>query len=181
MKNIANLLFEARMLKQIPRSGYQFLGAGSESVAEHVHMMTFIALVMGKMSADVNLSKLLAMCLLHDLPEARIGDLNAVQKKYVRTEEKKAISELADTLPFGAEYETLMAEFNRRETPEARLANDADQIAFLLDLKALADIGFETPGKWISHVAGRIHTDIGKEITRSILDAEWDNWWLKDF
>ena len=49
MENIANLLFEAGMLKRIPRSGYQFLGAGSESVAEHVHMMTFIAFVMAKM------------------------------------------------------------------------------------------------------------------------------------
>jgi len=32
MKNIAKLLFEAHILKEIPRSGYQFLGAGKESV-----------------------------------------------------------------------------------------------------------------------------------------------------
>jgi putative hydrolase of HD superfamily len=35
MKNIANLLFEAKMLKEIPRSGFHFLGSGKESIAEH--------------------------------------------------------------------------------------------------------------------------------------------------
>ncbi len=34
MKNIANLLFEAKMLKEIPRSGFHFLGSGKESIAE---------------------------------------------------------------------------------------------------------------------------------------------------
>jgi putative hydrolases of HD superfamily len=34
MENIVKLLFEAKMLNRIPRSGYQFLGAGKESVAE---------------------------------------------------------------------------------------------------------------------------------------------------
>jgi putative hydrolase of HD superfamily len=144
-------------------------------------MMTFVAFVMGKLDADVDLAKLLSMCLLHDLPEARTGDLNAVQKKYVQSDENLAISELADTLPFGKEYDALMAEFNRRESRESRLAHDADQIAFLLDLKALADIGYETPDKWIDHVKERIQTDIGKKTTNAILDTKWDGWWLRDF
>ena len=181
MENIANLLFEARMLKRIPRSGYQFLGAGSESVAEHVHMMTFIAFVMAKMSPNVNLAKLLSMCLLHDLPEARTGDLNAVQKKYVEANEQKALSSLAGSLPFGDDIMELMGEFNRRETKEAMLAHDADQIAFILDLKALADTGYATPDKWMENVASRIKTDIGRKITQAILCTQWDNWWLKDF
>jgi len=181
MENIANLLFEAGMLKRIPRSGYQFLGAGKESVAEHVHMMTFIAFIMAKLSPGVNLARLLSMCLLHDLPEARTGDLNAVQKKYVRADEEKAVSDLAAGLPFGDEMKELMAEFNRRESTEARLAHDADQIAFILDLKALADTGYATPDKWLDHVTARLQTDIGRDMAQSILAAQWDSWWLKDF
>lgn len=181
MKNIANLLFEAGMLKRIPRSGYQFLGAGNESVAEHVHMMTFIAFVMAKLSPGVDLGRLLSMCLLHDLPEARTGDLNAVQKNYVQANEEKAVSELAGALPFGNEMTELMIEFNQRETKEALLAHDADQIAFILDLKALGDIGYATPDKWIEHVTDRLKTDIGRDISQSILSAQWDDWWLKDF
>ena len=83
MKRIADLLFEARMLKEIPRSGLHFLGAGRESVAEHVYSTTFIAYVMSRLNPEVDGLKLISMCIVHDLAEARIGDLNSVQKAYV--------------------------------------------------------------------------------------------------
>ncbi|PIP38675.1 MAG: metal-dependent phosphohydrolase, partial [Desulfobacterales bacterium CG23_combo_of_CG06-09_8_20_14_all_51_8] len=54
MKNIAALLFEANILKQIPRSGYHFLGAGKESVAEHSFCATFIAYPMAKMAPEAD-------------------------------------------------------------------------------------------------------------------------------
>ncbi len=41
MQSIVNLLFEAGMLKRTPRTGLQFLGTGSESVAEHAFRVTF--------------------------------------------------------------------------------------------------------------------------------------------
>ena len=180
MKTVATLLFEARMLKEIPRSGFRFLGVGRESVAEHVHMMAFIALVMAKMSPGMDLGKLLSMCLLHDLPEARIGDLNAVQKRYIRAGEKKAVADLTAALPFGKDLAELIDEFNGCETKEARFANDADQIAFILELKALADMGYKTPEKWIPRVTARVKTDIGRDLTRSILNTDRDDWWLKE-
>ncbi len=43
MEAIANLLFEARSLRTLPRSGYQFLGAGRESVAERMFGNGFTA------------------------------------------------------------------------------------------------------------------------------------------
>jgi putative hydrolase of HD superfamily len=76
MKDIVNLLFEANILKEIPRSGYHFLGAGQESVAEHTFSTAMIAFVMSKIEQDVDALKLISMCLVHDLPEARISDLN---------------------------------------------------------------------------------------------------------
>jgi len=181
MENIANLLFEAKMLKEIPRSGFQFLGAGKESVAEHVFMTTFIAFTMSKLNPDIDHAKLMAMCLVHDLPEARMGDLNAVQKKYVRADEKKAISHLIQDLPFGNDISALMTEFNKGVTEEAKLAYDADQLSLLMDLKALQDIGLATPPKWIEHVQTRFKTETGQKLAMSILETEWDHWWLKDF
>ncbi|MDM8537595.1 HD domain-containing protein, partial [Desulfobacterales bacterium HSG17] len=91
MENIANLLFEAKMLKEIPRSGYHFLGTGKESVAEHSFMITFIAFAMSEMEKKADAKKIISMCLVHDLPEARTGDLNYVQKQYVTPDEKKAV------------------------------------------------------------------------------------------
>jgi len=181
MKRIATLLFEARMLKEIPRSGFQFLGAGKESVAEHVYMMSFIAMALAKLTPGADLGKVLSLCLLHDLPEARIGDLNTVQKAYVTADEDAAIADMSEGLPFGEEMTALMAEYNGGESLEAGIAKDADQLAFILELKMLSDVGHPPAGKWMDHVGQRIQTDQGKALLREILATPWDGWWLEKF
>lgn len=181
MKNIANLLFKARILKNIPRSGYHFLGAGKESVAEHSFSITFIAFIMSQMVPDVNSEKLITMCLVHDLPEAKTGDLNYVQKKYVIADESKAIEDITKSLPFGSSIADLINEFNSARSLEAKLARDADQLALILDLKALADIGYNPPKKWLPAALKRLKTKIGKNIAESIIKTEWDEWWLENY
>ena len=112
MKNIANLLFEAKMLKEIPRSGFHFLGSGKESIAEHTFTTTFIAYVMAQLETDIDALKLISMCLVHDLPESRTGDLNTVNKTYVTADEAKALEDTTRKLPFGSSITELIHEFN---------------------------------------------------------------------
>jgi len=179
MKKIANLLFEAKILKEIPRSGFHFLGAGKESVAEHSFSVTFIAYVMSQMEPDVDPLKLITMCLLHDLPEAKTGDLNYLQKNYVTADESKAVKETTMNLPFGSLMAGLIDEFRDGESTEAKLARDADHLALILDLKALSDIGFDPPKKWLPAVLTRLETKTGKQLADSIMETEWDAWWIK--
>ena len=181
MLNIVHLLFEARKLKHIPRSGFHFLEAGKESVAEHSFMTAFIAFVMAQNHPGINVEKLTSMCLLHDLPEARIGDLNYLQKKYVTADEPAAIKDFGRDLPFAQKMEDLMTEFNQKETLEAKLAGDADQLSLLLDLKALLDLGLEPPKKWIPHVVDRLLTDTARSLSETILQTPSDAWWLEQF
>jgi putative hydrolase of HD superfamily len=181
MDRIADLLFEARMLKEIPRSGYHFLGAGKETVAEHSFLTTFIAYVMGRMRPEADRERLTAMCLLHDLPESRTGDLNYVQKRYVEKDEERAVADAVRDLPFGEEMAQLVAEFNEGRTLEARLAHDADQLSFVLDLKALSDVGYRPPEKWLAHIVHRLKTDTGRRMCDVILSTESDRWWLKNY
>jgi putative hydrolase of HD superfamily len=181
MKNIANLLFKANILKNIPRSGYHFLGAGKESVAEHSFATAFIAFVMAQMVLDVDAYRLVAMCLVHDLPEAKTGDLNYVQKKYVTPDENKAVGHIVKSLPFGDDLSNLIAEFNERRTIESKLAHDADQLALILDLKTLSDVGYAPPKKWLPFALNRLETKTGQEMAQSIMETEWDAWWLENF
>ena len=178
MKNIVNLLFEAKMLKDIPRSGYHFLGSGHESVAEHSFSATFIAFVMSKLETKVDALKLISMCLVHDLAESRIGDLNAVQKNYVSADETRALKDTIKNLPFGPSITQLIQEFNEGSTIEARMACDADQLALVLELKCLSDIGYQPPNDWLPHVLKRLKTDIGKEIAHRIMETKRDEWWI---
>jgi putative hydrolase of HD superfamily len=177
MKRIADLVFEARMLKEIPRSGFQFLGAGRESVAEHVYSTAFIGWVMAHLEPAVNSQKLISMCLVHDLPEARIGDLNSVHKAYVRPDEPRAVADLIRGLPFGSQLAEIIAEYNAGASPEAQLARDADQISLILELKDLSDIGYRPPQDWLPHVVNRLRTPTGKALAEAILATRRDAWW----
>ena len=177
MKNIANLLFTARMLKELPRSGYHFLGVGKESVAEHCFSATFIAYVMSRMQPEIDALKLIGMCLIHDLPEARIGDLNTVNKKYVKADETKAFEDTIKGLAFAQCLNDLFNEFVEGRSMEAKLAHDADQIALILELKDLMDIGFKPPETWIQNVMSRIETNTGRKIANAVMDTRRDEWW----
>ena len=181
MKEIVNLLFEAKMLKNIPRSGYPFLGAGKESVAEHSFSTVFIAYVMSQMEQEIDALKLMSMCLVHDLAESRIGDLNYVHKNYVSADEDKAINDATRNVPFGHSIVELTREFNRGESMEAKLAHDADQLSFILELKALSDIGYDPPKKWLKIILKRLETKTGKKISKSIMSTNWDAWWLNNY
>jgi len=181
MKDIAKLLFEAAHLKRTPRSGLNFLGAGRESVAEHTFCTLFIAWVMARIETRVDLLRLLSMCLMHDLPESRIGDINYVQKQYVTADESAAIDHMGGNTSLGSDISDLVNEFNKGETLEARLAKDADQISLIIELKTLADIGYKPPLKWLPHVRKRLHTETGKQIAEAIAQTDWDAWWLENY
>jgi putative hydrolases of HD superfamily len=181
MKAIADLLFEAKMLKELPRAGYPFLGIGRESVAEHCFSTAFIGYVMSRMEPAADALRLISMCLVHDLAEARTGDLNYVQKKYVKADENKAIADATRNLPFAGDIKELMEEFNGQNTLEAKLAHDADQLSFVLDLKSLMDMGGKTPEKWLPFVVNRLKTDLGKTLAGEITSRNWDAWWTEDY
>jgi 5'-deoxynucleotidase YfbR-like HD superfamily hydrolase len=180
MKSIANFLFEAGMLKRTPRSGFQFLGSGAESVAEHIFRTTYIGYTLGKRVTTVNVDRLVKMCLFHDLPEARTGDLNYVNKKYVEADEKKAVADLAQTLPFGEEIRGLIFEFIEGKTEEAKLARDADQIEMILALKEYKDLGNKYADEWLEFSLKRLQTVAGRELTKAILETDSSMWWFSD-
>jgi putative hydrolase of HD superfamily len=180
MKEIANLLFEAKLLKEVPRSGYQFLGVGRESVAEHSFFTTFIAYVMSALEPEVDALRLVSMCLVHDLTEARIGDLNTVHKKYVTADETRAIEDATKNLAFGGILAAIIHEFRSGDSKEARLAHDADQLALILELKDLIDIGFEPPKTWIQNVIDRLKTETGRKIAGAVMETKRDEWWTAE-
>lgn len=180
MNAVADLLFESLLLKKLPRSGYAFLGAGSESVAEHTYSVTFIAWVMSQLETDIDALRLISMCLVHDLPEARIGDLNYVQRRYVTAHEEKAVADAAEKLPFGERLKELVAEFNQGESAEALLARDADQLALLIDLKGILDGGHQPARLWIDNVTKRLQTELGKNLAEKILQTHSSGWWLEN-
>lgn len=180
MKELADFLFEVGMLKKTPRSGYQFLGSGCESVAEHVLRTLYIGYVLCKMEPQADELTVLRLCLVHDLPEARTGDMNYVNKKYVTVDERKAVRELAEPLFFGDEIEAAIEEFNGKATRESLLARDADQLSLILQLKECGDLGNRYSTEWIRFAIRRLATENARKLAESILKTDSSDWWFKD-
>jgi len=180
MKDIVNFLFEVGMLQKTPRTGFQFLGSGCESVAEHILRTIFIGYTLCKLEQDIDESRVVKMCLFHDLPEARTGDMNYVNKKYVAVDEEKAVRELTETLFFGEDIKSCIDEFNERKTKEALVARDADQLALILQLKEYGDLGNKYSKEWIAFAIQRLCTENARETARSIIETDSSDWWFKD-
>jgi putative hydrolase of HD superfamily len=144
-------------------------------------MTAVIAFAMAGMETDVDREKLVALALVHDFAEARTGDLNYVQKQYVTALEDKAMADLTQGLVFGHTLMALMQEFNQGETLEARLANDADQLSFILELKKLCDTGAKSPDEWLPFVLSRLKTRTGKDLAQAIVSSQWDHWWRGNY
>jgi putative hydrolase of HD superfamily len=180
MKDIANFLFEVGMLKKTPRTGFQFLGSGSESVAEHILRTVFIGYALSKMENDVDEYKVLKICLVHDLPEARTGDMNYMYKKYVTVDEVKAVADMAESLFFGEDIKAAIKEFNERKTKESLIAHDADQLSLILQLKECGDLGNKYSEEWINFASLRLYTETARKLADSIIKTDSSEWWFKD-
>ena len=180
MRDIVNFLFEVGILKKTPRSGYQFLGTGNESVAEHSFRVAVISYLLAKNEPKADMQKVFLMSLFHDFHEARTGDHNYVNRGYVIVNEDKAVRDLAQKLPFGQEIVSLIDEFNSRETLEARLSQDADQLDFILELKRQLDLGNKSAAKWLRYSVKRLVTDFAKRLADEIIKTDSSDWWFKE-
>ena len=178
LKSVVDFLFEVGILKETPRSGFHFLGSGKQSVAEHINRSTYIGYTLAMMDGTVDVGRVMKMCLFHDLAEARTSDLNYVHQKYAETREEAAIEDLAAKLPFGADIKTALAEYEARQTPEAIIAKDADNLEWLLSLKEQADTGNSRAETWIPSAVKRLKSETAKALAQEILITDSDHWWF---
>ena len=180
IEKVADFLFEVGMLAKTPRSGFFFLGSGEQSVAEHINRASYIGFVLASMDKSVDMSKVLKMCLLHDLAEARVSDLNYVHQKYAETKEEKAVEDLVASVPFGEDIKNIISEYEKRESKEAKFAKDADNLEFLLSLKEQVDIGNKRAESWIPPLLKRFLTEEAKQLANAIIETDSDHWWFGD-
>ncbi|SFN09322.1 HD domain-containing protein [Thermodesulforhabdus norvegica] len=178
LKRVARFLFETGMLKKIRRTGYPFLGSGGESVADHSFRTALIGHALALIQGYENPEKVVLMCLIHDLAEARTGDHNYVNKQYVSSDEAKAFSDAVKELPWEGLYRELWHEYQEEQTIASKLAHDADQLDLLVELKEQQDLGNRYASRWIKYVLKRLHTDEALKLAEAILQTDWTSWWF---
>ena len=142
LDGILDFLRATERLKVVTRSAYTSEGM-QESVAEHSWRLCLMALVLRDEFPDVDLAKLLAMCVVHDLGEASGGVVPAPEQARRRAADPhatKAAQEREDLLtlltPLPASVRetitTLWDEYEAAASPEARIAKALDKLETIL-------------------------------------------------
>lgn len=108
---------------------------GRESVAEHCWRTALMADLLREEFPEVNMDRVISMCLHHDMGEAVTGDIPVFQKTETdEAREETAIRALLAQLPEPQRerVQNLFAEMQRLQTPEARLYKALDKLEALI-------------------------------------------------
>jgi putative hydrolases of HD superfamily len=177
LDRISHFLHEVGMLKRTPRTGYQFLGTGSENVAEHSFRTAVIGYILAGM-AGADQSRTVFMCLFHDLHETRVGDMNYVNRIYNRTDDRRALSDALNGTGFEEDILEIFDDLEEVESLEASLAQDADQLDLILNLREQQDLGNKYASKWLEYALQRLRTPQGRNLGSQIIKTDHTDWWF---
>jgi len=175
---IADFIYEAGILSKTPRSGLWFLGTGKQSVAEHLLRTAFIAYALCYLEPKADKSRIILMAIFHDFGEGRTSDLNYVHQRYGRLAESAAFADIAREVPFGKEMAALYAEEHARETLEAKLVKDADQLEWLATMREEELRGNTKAASWAKIAYQRLKTKQGKAVGKHLMTTHSDAWWF---
>jgi len=139
-----SVLLELQRLKRLDRTGWVLRGlpAGAESVAAHSFGVALAAMLLADEAAargvEVNAERVLRLALLHDLAEARTGDMPRTVADYYgkdvrKRAERAAFDDMTRELSKaqGARYSELHEDYEERASLEARLVKAADVVDLL--------------------------------------------------
>ena len=129
-KQLIEFLGIIKSLKSYTRHVWNVEGR-QESVAEHCWRLSVMALLVADEFPEVDIGKVVKMCLIHDFGEALTGDIPSFLKT-TQDEEKEniAIASLLKHLPgdIADEFSLLFTEMSGLKTPEAKLFKALDNL-----------------------------------------------------
>lgn len=179
-REIVPFLHEAGHLKRSARQGWWIAGIRDpESVAEHSFRTAIVGYVIATLEG-ADPERTATLCLFHDLPETRLGDIPSTGKRYVSAAPAEQVAK-DQTAQLPAELaeriQRLVSEFETASTAEARCAKDADKLECLLQAREYEAQGFRDVQPWVDTMVEAMRTDSGKALAAAALKVKPDAWW----
>ena len=126
-----------------------------ESVAEHSWRTAIMALLVEDEFPDADITKVMKMCLIHDLGEAITGDIPS----FLKTEqdelaEDKAVKSVLDCLPepYSNSFKELFIEMNEKKSLEAKILKALDNMEAVVSHNE-ADISTWLPNEYKDNIS----------------------------
>lgn len=182
-------LYEMGSLRNVERGWRQHFGVEVGNVLEHTMRTVFLALILARKEGIKNEEKIIKMAMIHDLAETRVSDLSYVQKVYVKADEDRAAKDLFSNTGLADLEQEILKEYEERNSLEAKIVKDADNLEVDLELKELAERGSRLPAKWAEMRKfvrdTKLYTDSARSLWDEIQSSDVSSWhlgtnkWLK--
>lgn len=180
IKEITKLLYEVGTLRKIARSHRQTLLTDdlSDNISSHSYRVTVIGWFLAKLE-KADPYKVLVMCLFHDSGETRTGDQNWVNKKYVQTFENEVINDQLSGINTSEELVRFLAEYEKRESLESKLAKDADLLDQIFLLREYQWQGNKEAARWLvdNEQFKKLISKTAKQIAKEAVSQDPSSWW----
>ena len=144
-ENVVNYYLLCNKLKQIIRTGWKNWHVEKErieSIAEHIYGTQMLAIAMySEYQYDIDIYKVILMLSIHELEETVIGDITHFE---ISSEDKEkigheAVSKICSNLLSGEQIKSVIYEFDKRESKEARFAYFCDKLECDIQAKIYGD------------------------------------------
>ena len=173
-------LYEVGCMRHVQRVWKQFLNPDFANLTEHTLRVMWIALIIAQYEKDVDTGKLTKMALAHDLSESRGVDVHYVSREFAERKEEKALNATIKDTSLEKELKKLVDEYEKRESLEAKIVKDADNLDVDFELQEQATRGFAISRKFHSmrkHVRNaKLYTKTAKKIWDSIYKSDPHDW-----
>jgi putative hydrolase of HD superfamily len=179
MKRDIDLLYEIGSLRFTDRTWKQFIRGEVANNAEHSFRVAWLALLIAR-KEHAKEETVLKMALLHDLSETRTGDVNYVARMYTKRDDDTAYRDILAETSLEQDFGVLASEYKVRNTLEAKVVKDADNLEVDLEIQELMSQGNKMAEKWVSDrragVYPKLYTDTAKKLFDAIYNADPDTW-----
>lgn len=186
VERIFSFISEVGSLMFMKRTHYRSLINAFDTVSSHSHHVAIIAYCITRMEglSHEDGLKALAMGVLHDNAESRVGDLDFIAKHYDTRNEEKAFNDQLSGLPFEKDLKSLITEYEERESIVSKCVKDADLIEQIYQEWVLTHTGNTMAKRWFDgsdkHRMPFLRTKSAKKLFKYFKTHHPHQWWFED-
>ena len=156
---VLDFIEEIGVLKNLPRTGWRFQGIkAGESVADHCYRVSLLSMILADLlkahGVNLDAEKVMRMALLHEVAEARIGDVPFPALEYIPEDvkehgEKAAVESMFEGFGVvGGKYIEIWEEFEDNASVEGQLVRAADKLELMIQAYEYEKIGYRSLDKF---------------------------------
>lgn len=175
-----DFLFEMGNIRFIDRMWRRYLTRDFANLAEHHFRMFWIAMVIAAHEKNVDIGKVAKMVMVHDIAESRTGDVDYLARQYVIRNEELGIKDMLEDTILEKEFIALWQEYEARETLEAKIAKDADNLEIDFELAEQHVKGNVLQKTWAENreyiFKEKLYTKTAKQLFQQLKTADPHTW-----